>query len=110
MDGPCRPTPEWRWRERTWSEAEGRMVGASVFAYFCPGRAAAIGKSESPGWAKQKSSEHSISSQGTDKGITATSAMLGFAIAQPNLRRSARITTTQALGTERPTCPLTPPS
>ncbi len=43
------------------------MVGASVFAYFCPGRVAAIGKNESPGWAKQKPSEHSISSQGADK-------------------------------------------
>ena len=42
------------------------MVGASVFAYFFAGRAAATEKSESPGWAKQKPSKRSITSPGTN--------------------------------------------
>jgi hypothetical protein len=60
MDGPSGPTPERRWRERTWSEAEGRMVGQAFLLTFF-----ATEKSESPEGAKQEPSEHSISNQGT---------------------------------------------
>ena len=86
MDGRSGPTPERRWRERTRSAAEGRMTGASVFDYFCPGRAAATEKSESPGWAKQETSAEFDERLWHQESRVCCTETLGFASAQPNLQ------------------------
>ncbi len=86
MDGPSGPTPERRWRERTRSAAEGRMTGASVFGYFCPGRAAATGKSDSPEGAKQETSAEFDERLWHQESRVCCTETLGFASAQPNLQ------------------------
>ncbi len=70
----CGERPNGPWTARVGRPRSGAGVsgpGAQRRA-GCPGQAflvtfAAIGKSDSPGWAKSKPSTHSISSQGTDK-------------------------------------------
>ena len=60
---PLRAVPLERHRsEGTRSAAQGRNVGTAVLLTF-----AAIGKSESPGWAKQESQQNSINSENTNK-------------------------------------------